>query len=216
VNNLRLFVITGGPGSGKTTLLQELNGQGFQCAPEDARHIIQEQVRDGGKALPWADRMLYTRLMLERSIQSYKQHTAALRPTFFDRGIPDTLGYARLIGFTDDRFIREACDEYRYTSPVFLAPPWKEIYETDKERKQDFEEAERTCALLAQTYRECGYEVVELPRLAPKERAEFIVKHLREIFKTFGISIPTGQPFKPNRGRRRRPLLRSSNTNRAL
>ena len=67
------------------------------------------------------------------------------------------------------------------TRPVF-APPWKEIYETDKERKQDFEEAERTCALLEQTYRECGYEVVELPRLAPKERAEFIVKPLREVF----------------------------------
>ena len=54
-----LYVITGGPGAGKTTVLRELEQQGLGCALEVARQMIQEQVRDGGTALPWADRILY-------------------------------------------------------------------------------------------------------------------------------------------------------------
>ena len=127
VNNPNLFVITGGPGSGKTTVLRELGKQGFPCVPEVARPIIQEQVRDGGGALPGEDRQLSTGLMLARSIQSYKEHTPCLRPAFSDRGIPDTPGYARLIGLPDERSIQGACDRYRYASRVLLAPPWKEI-----------------------------------------------------------------------------------------
>jgi predicted ATPase len=178
MNNPNLFVITGGPGAGKTTVLLELEKRGFRFAPEVARQIIQEQMRVGGQALPWADRNLYANLMLERSIQSYREHTPVSTPIFSDRGIPDTLGYARLIGLPDIGYIQSACDEFRYASTVFHAPAWKEIYTTDTERKQDFAEAERTSELIAQIYRECGYEVVELPRLSPAARADYIVKYL--------------------------------------
>jgi predicted ATPase len=44
-----LFILSGGPGAGKTTTLAELEKLGFACAPEVARHIIQQQVP---KAMP--------------------------------------------------------------------------------------------------------------------------------------------------------------------
>src|SRR5580704_11842856 len=172
LTNSNLFVISGGPGAGKTTVLLELAKAGFQYAPEVARQIIQEQVKTGGEALPWANRQAYGALMLRRSIESFKAHTPAMTAMFSDRGIPDTLGYARLIGLRETTCMEHACRRYRYAPLIFLAPPWKEIYKTDSERKQDFAEAEQTYECGSQVYRECGYRVIELPRAAPAARAE--------------------------------------------
>ena len=178
MENPNLFVITGGPGSGKTTVLLELQQRGYKFAPEVARQIIQDQVQQGGDALPWGDRERYTRLMLERSIESYLAHSPVAATTFADRGIPDTLCYARLIGSPQEHQIRAACDRYRYASLVFMAPAWLEIYATDSERKQDFVEAERTAELMRAIYEECGYHVVELPKATPEERADFMLNQL--------------------------------------
>lgn len=177
-NNPNLYVITGGPGCGKTTVLLELEKRGFGYAPEVARQIIQEQVESGGNVAPWGDQQRYTELMLERSVESYLQHTPAGKPTFSDRGIPDSLCYARLIGLADEDGLRRACDQYRYARRVFYAPAWQKIYETDTERKQDFAEAVRTAQLMRTVYEECGYEIVELPKIPVNERAEFILATL--------------------------------------
>jgi predicted ATPase len=176
-------VISGGPGCGKTTVLAELSKLGFPHAPEVARQIIQEQVNAGGTALPWNNRKAFTDLMLQRSIESYLEHAPTRSPIFTDRGIPDTLGYAWLIGLEDTGEIEGACREYRYAPLVFLAPPWEEIYKTDSERKQDFAEARRTYSVLVDVYRECGYEVQELPKAAPVERARHVLEqlHLKQL-----------------------------------
>ena len=60
----RFIVVTGGPGSGKTTLVEALRAQGLAAMPEAGRAIIQDQVAIGGTALPWADRLAFSELML--------------------------------------------------------------------------------------------------------------------------------------------------------
>ena len=62
---------------------------------------------------------------------------------------------------------------------MFLAPPWKEIYETDSERRQDFAQAERTVEQMVQVYREGGYTISELPKTKPATRADFILGQIR-------------------------------------
>jgi predicted ATPase len=174
----KLVAISGGPGAGKTTVLLELERRGFRCAAEVARQIIQEQTRDGDDALPWRDRERYCRLMLERSIASFREHASSAGTTFFDRGIPDTLCYARSIGSPLEDEIFAVCQLHRYATQVFLAPPWREIFTTDTERKQTYYEAVRTYGLMVEAYEDCGYEVVEVPRVSAAQRADFVVSML--------------------------------------
>ena len=159
-------------------MLRELAKLGFGVVEEAARQIIQEQVASGGTALPWSDRQAYTRLMLQRSIESFVAATPSPEPVFADRGIPDSLGYARLIDLREQADLEDACREYRYAPKALLAPPWREIYQTDNERKQDAAEAERTYAVVSSVYRDYGYEIVELPRIAPAARARWVLEKL--------------------------------------
>src|SRR5262249_45119168 len=55
----RFFILTGGPGSGKSSLIDALERLGYRRSVEAGRGIIQDQVDIGGRALPWADRVLF-------------------------------------------------------------------------------------------------------------------------------------------------------------
>jgi predicted ATPase len=131
----------------------------------------------GGDALPWADRERYAREMLDRSVAAFEEGSRAESTIFFDRGIPDTVCYVRLAGVSPElaREAAETCERHRYWRRVFLAPPWREIYTTDVERKQSFGEAVSTYSLMQKTYEDCGYEVVVLPRASVEERVELIL-----------------------------------------
>jgi predicted ATPase len=74
--------------------------------------------------------------------------------------------------------MRQICGTYRYNRRAFIATPWQEIYATDNERKQTFAEAVDVYDRMAATYRDCGYELIALPKVAPGQRAEFILWQL--------------------------------------
>jgi len=174
----RFHIITGGPGSGKTTLIEALRARGFACSVEAGRGIIQDQVAIGGRALPWHDPLLFAELMLSWEMRSYRIAELTDGPVFFDRGVPDVLGYLRLRNIPVPDYMQKAAREFCYNRIVFMAPPWREIFHPDVERKQDFEEAQCTYDALASTYGALGCQLIELPRVEVKERCEFILDHL--------------------------------------
>ena len=175
----RFFVITGGPGSGKTTLIEALEAAGFARTVEAGRAVIQEQLASGGSAFPWKDPAAFAEKKLERDIRSYEEAKAQTGPVFFDRGIADVVGYLRLCGLPAPAQMMKAAEDFRYHRRVFIAPPWREIYAQDAERKQDFDEAQRTYTAMVATYTACGYELVELPRASVEERVRFVVSIIR-------------------------------------
>jgi predicted ATPase len=174
----RFHIITGGPGSGKTTLIEALRARGFACSVEAGRGIIQDQVAIAGRALPWHDPLLFAELMLSWEMRSYRIAELTDGQVFFDRGVPDVLGYLRLMNIPAPDYMQKAAREFRYNHIVFIAPAWREIFHQDVERKQDFGEAQRTYDALESTYTAMGFQLLELPRMGVKERCEFILSHI--------------------------------------
>jgi predicted ATPase len=170
----RFFIITGGPGSGKSTLIEALAAEGLRCMPEAGRAIIQEEVASGGDALPWADRLAFAERMFQWEIRSWHAAHNVPGPVFFDRGVPDVMGYLNLVGLTVPPHIEQAARTFRYHPRVFVAPPWPAIYTRDTERKQSVEEAESTYRALVDVYSRLGYEPVYLPLASVAERVQFV------------------------------------------
>jgi len=171
----RFFIITGGPGSGKSTLIDALEKSGCSRTVEAGRGVIQDQMAIGGHALPWQDRLLFAHLMLSWEMRSHHIAQFVKGRVFFDRGVPDVLGYLKLIGEPITELMQKAAVTFRYNRRVFIAPPWKEIFQQDAERKQDFDEALRTSGAMVAIYTELGYELVELPRASIEERVGFVL-----------------------------------------
>ncbi len=174
----KLFVVTGGPGSGKTTLLTALQAHGYCIADEAGRLVIREQLAASGDALPWADREAFARAMTAHDVRSYRAALAHRGITLFDRGIPDVIGYLKLEGLPVPAELTDLAESLRYNRRIFIAPPWREIYAQDSERRQTFDVAERTFAAMIQTYRDLDYELIELPRSPIEERVAFVRKQL--------------------------------------
>ena len=63
----------------------------------------------------------------------------------------------------------------KYAPKVFFLPAWAEIYETDDERKLDFDGACRFGDLIRDAYLSSHYELIELPKATVEDRASLIL-----------------------------------------
>lgn len=175
------FVITGGPGVGKTAVLSELGKRGYTVVPEDARRIIQEQAAINGEGLPWMNKELYARLMLEegrRAFQQVQKSKGIKKAVFFDRSLIDAVGYMIMEDMTVTKKINDWVASCPYNTQVFILPPWREIYQTDRERKQTWAEAVRTYEAMKDVYTGYGYDLTDVPKGTVKNRADFIVARI--------------------------------------
>lgn len=166
---------------GKTTLLEELKNRGHRTVPEIARELIREQQQKDGNALPWRDRELYRDILFERSVIGFEENCHGISkelPVFFDRGFLDAICYGELIRTAISRRMKAYAENWRYNPLVFILPPWKEIYQTDGQRKQDWTEAVQTFEKMLDTYAGYGYETVTVPKGPVRKRADFVLGYV--------------------------------------
>lgn len=168
------FVVTGGPGGGKTTMLSALSELGYRFAPESARKIIKERLAAGLSPRP--EPVAFAHEILRADIEKYRRIGAINRPTFFDRGVMDALYMLSVENAVTDDEVARYIDNFPYNGIVFFLPPWKEIYGTDAERDQTFEEAVAVFEGMKEWYLQWGYETLEVPRSNIDERISFILK----------------------------------------
>lgn len=176
-NHHRYHVLTGGPGSGKTTVINALKRAGHATTVEAGRAVIARSAQ-AGQAPPWIDPISFAEAMLEWDMAEYRRAAFANGPVFFDRGIPDIVGYLTLIGRAVPARMHETARKHPYNPLVFCFPPWREIYRQDDERHQDFDEARRTWSVMVDTYEELGYQLTEVPKGDVATRVDFILSQL--------------------------------------
>ncbi len=180
--NTKKIVITGGPSSGKTSVILALENRGYYCIPELVRSLTaaENDAENAGSIitnpiLSVKDPVAFNHKLLEGRIAQYRSaEKTDYNIVFFDRGIPDVHGYMTCFGQQYDEAFERPAHIFRYDR-VLLMPPWREIYATDAERFESYEESERIFTSLEKTYQNFGYETTLIPKGSVSERTDFIL-----------------------------------------
>jgi predicted ATPase len=175
----QLIVLIGGPGTGKTTLINALIEKGYRCYPEVSREVILNAQKEGIDQLFLEKPLLFSELLLEGRIKQHKDaNNEAHDLVFLDRGIPDVVAYLDFVNSDYPEDFIKACEQFKYDQ-LFLLPPWEEIYQSDNERYESFEQATRLYQFLAKTYTDFGYQITEVPKDTVDNRVDFILNSIQ-------------------------------------
>lgn len=168
--------ITGGPGVGKTTVLAALREQGWCVVDEAARAVIAERLAKGLSPRPSpAD---FAREVVRRDLDASERHRFTQDWVLFDRGLIDGLGLLLEADPGAGDEVGALLEAHPFHRVGFVLPPWREIYRTDQERDQSFDDCLRIHESLLRWYERCGVELLEVPPGPVEERARFIVGQL--------------------------------------
>ncbi len=178
--NSNKVIISGGPGFGKTSIIQELEQRGFSCMHEVSRGVIDEQLKTGGNHVPWINLASFSEIVFEKRLQEF--HQAPEHDwVFFDRGLPDTIAYFIKDHQAFPDYYLHTIRNCKYHFTVFIVSPWEQIFTNDAERKEDYKTACQLHEVISETYFNLGYKILEIPKASVKERANFVLSHLKRI-----------------------------------
>lgn len=172
------IVLIGGPGTGKTSVLNELIQRKHFCMPEISREVILKAKEKGIDQLFLTEPLLFSKMLLEgREQQFLEAEKSTNKVVFFDRGIPDVHAYMNYFKTEYPSLFIEKSKSYTYNK-IYLFSPWEDIYTSDNERYETFEESIIINQFLINSYTELGYIIIEVPFGSVKERTDFIINSL--------------------------------------
>ena len=172
------IVLIGGPGTGKSSVLNELETRNYHCMPEVSREVTKEAQQKGIQQLFLTDPLLFSKMLFEgRERQYIDAQKSNSKLVFFDRGLPDVHAYMEYTNEKYPEYFMEKSLSYKYDH-VFLFRPWEQIYISDNERYESFEESVKINLHLERTYQDLGYLIQDVPFGSIKERVDFILNWL--------------------------------------
>ena len=175
---MRRIVISGCSGGGKSTLIDGLASRGFRTVAEAGRIIVRDEIAADGPALPWIDPILFAAKLAALAIDQYASVVDYSGVTFFDRCVVEPLIYCQRLGVDLPALTKKAAEACRYDNPIFMAPPWENIFVEDAERQHSFSEAVIEYEALLKAFMEFDYKVVVIPQMAINDRIDFILNKL--------------------------------------
>ncbi len=172
-------MITGGPGTGKTMVINELISRNYICKLEISRKVTLKARKDGVDQLFLTEPLLFSQLLLEGRIAQYlNANKMKEKLIFFDRGIPDVHSYMDFLGTEYPETYITNSEKYRY-SKVFLMPPWEEIYTSDNERYETYQQSLEIYHHIKKGYTDLDYPIIEVPHGTIEERTNFIINSIK-------------------------------------
>jgi len=179
--NPKKIVITGGPGTGKTSIINELLYRDFICLKEISRQVTLEAQQKGIDQLFLTDPLLFSDMLLDGRTQQFFEADTYKDPiVFLDRGIPDVVAYMEYLKTSYPHRFTNACKNYKYNH-VFILAPWQDIYISDNERYENFNQAVKIHDHLVETYKKYGYLLHDVPFDSVERRTDFILNHLEQL-----------------------------------
>jgi len=167
---MRKYVLTGAPGAGKTAILRLLERAGYQVVEEAATDVIAlEQAL--GRPEPWmspgfADAIVTLQQRREElAAAAATTATAAAGATFVDRSPVCTLALCRHLGAPVSALLAAELDQVvakRVYAGVFFVRNLGHV-EPTAARRITFDESLAFEDLHERTYRELGFEPIEVP-----------------------------------------------------
>lgn len=175
MNEIKRILLIGGPGTGKTTLIQAIEESGHVIHPEISRQVTAQARERGIDQLFLVEPFAFSDALLEGRIQQFQQAQKGIN--FYDRGIPDVPAYHVYKDEEIPQRYQQACEDYRYDK-VFFLPPWKDIYQTDEERYETYEQAVTIAQILTTYYNNLNYELIEVPHLPVDQRLKYLLERI--------------------------------------
>ncbi len=176
MNTLKI-VITGGPGTGKSSIINELIKREFTCFEEISRQVTLDARKDGVDQLFLTKPLLFSELLLEARTKQFHDAESSKDLVFLDRGLPDVVAYMDYVNSHYPKRFIDTCKKHVYDA-VFVLAPWQEIFVSDSERYENFDQAVEIHHALLDTYKRFGYELVDVPFDSIEKRADFIIETL--------------------------------------
>jgi predicted ATPase len=172
---VKKYIITGPSCAGKSTLVQELEARGFHVVKEIAKSYIIEQ-KEKGNSEPWLSKDFQPALLkLQFEHESRIPEDASV--VFLDRGVHDVLAFFEHRKQKIPEELNSKIKNHRYEKVFFLEP--LTFFDNEGFRvEKDKDEAKVISKLIKKAYEKHGHEIITVPAVSVKERADLIVKNL--------------------------------------
>lgn len=179
--NTKKIVIAGGPGTGKTSIINELIKRGYTCYEEISRQITLEARKQGIEQLFLTKPLLFSELLLKGRVKQFKEAESSDKDlVFLDRGIPDIVAYMNYSGDDYPDYFTEACKNHEYDQ-IFVLEPWQEIFVSDSERYESFEQAIEIHDHLIEAYQNNNYTLKNVPFDTVEARTDYILNTVKNL-----------------------------------
>jgi len=179
------YILTGAPGAGKTAVLRLLETDGYAVVEETATDVI-ALGNALGREEPWRDHAFIDHVItLQRQRQDAALASESAAVVFFDRSPVCTLALSRHLGVAPSPLLTCEVDrvlsEGTYQRTVFFIRNQGFVRATAA-RRISFEDSLAFERLHEQTYRDLGFQLVDVPPGPLAERVALVrqtVEHLR-------------------------------------